>query len=120
MNTTRYIQALSSGLGIVALSILGACSGKDIPVRTSANPDGVTATILAYHDGILGTCAADLVLRAPGGAILLRTNLLRGRDSIEDVRLEFGALSFRDGVVQLTAQKIHYHGPESFYIPVRR
>jgi hypothetical protein len=66
---------------------------------------------------VFGTYSADLILYARDGSEVERKNLIRARDAIEDVRVEFISLELREGTVHLSAQGNHYHGTNEFRFP---
>ena len=92
--------------------VLLACDGKrTVVLSTTRDSDRTVASVVAYPDSLFGTVGADLVVKDSDGQILLSTNLLRSRDDIEDVRIEFSQLAFSDSGIRLESRGVHYKGP---------
>jgi hypothetical protein len=106
---TRIRWILLAGI----FGILG-CKRHDIVVRAITSPSGQSASIVAYKDGFFGEYSADLVIYGNGGVLVYRTNLLRNRDAIEDVPIEFFSLEIKSNLVILGAKGDHYHGITNF------
>lgn len=110
---------LGAYLGIALLMTILVCivtgyQKRDVVIVTANSPNGQSASIVAHKDSILGTYSADLIFCSADGKELQRKNLIQSRDDIEDVRVEFVALEFRDGAVRLNSRGLHYHGSNEF------
>src|SRR6266487_2273563 len=105
---------ISATLAICVVYVIAGCKNKDIIVMSAKATNGESARIVAYNDSILGTYAADLVCLSANGSIIKRRNLIRSRDSIEDVRIEFYSLDFKGDEVVLGAKGTYYHGTNVF------
>ena len=112
MKRAIIVVALLIICGVITLFFY---KGADVTVLETKSPAGVSAIIYGYRDGlILGMWSADLMVRSKDGQIILRTNLLRGRDALEDIRIEFLSLEFRGDAVHLDARGVHYQGTNEF------
>jgi hypothetical protein len=58
----------------------------------------------------------NLVVENFNGKKLLYQNLVRGRDAVEDIEIEFPDISIKSGNVHLTSAKNHYKGPETISV----
>jgi hypothetical protein len=108
------------GLTIVSIAVvltLAFHKGRDVVMMNSKSSDGKSASIVGYKDGLYEAYSADLILYAPDGKIAQRTNLIQGRDAMEDIPIEFLSLEFKDEVVHLKAAGNHYHGTNKFKFP---
>lgn len=109
------------GIALFALGVacsISGCKRQDVPVRTTKSITGKSASIVAYKDSIIfGSYSADLVLHSVDGRVVLRTNLIQGRDGIEDIPIEFFSLEFTNDVVHIGTQGIHYHGTNEIKFP---
>jgi len=101
-------------LVVAGASMISSCNRQDVLVLTAQSPDGESASVVAFKDSLLGTYAADLIVRAGDGRIIHRANLIRHRDSIEDVKIEFFSLEFKGDVLNLGTRGTHYHGTNQF------
>jgi hypothetical protein len=110
-------------IGIIAVSVamvltLAFHKGRDVVVRTAKAADGKSAAIVGYRHGSFEDYAADLVLYAPDGKVVLRTNLIPGgRDSLEDIPHELLSMEIRSNAVHLEAVGNHYRGTNEFRFP---
>jgi len=109
-------------IGIITLSIaivltMAFHKGHDVVIITAKSSDGKSANIVGYKDGPYEAYSADLILYAADGKIVQRTNLIQGRDAMEDIPIEFLSLEFKDEVVHLKAAGNHYHGTNKFKFP---
>lgn len=104
-----------------ASCLLGGCQKPvEKTMLQARQPDGDSAKIVTYSDSrILNTIRADLVVSEAGGAVVFRTNLLRNRDSVEDVKMEFSSIQYIEDTVYLTASQKLYKGDTIFDLSVR-
>jgi hypothetical protein len=115
MRLTQFATPVTLALLLaLGLSLMYGCKRQDTVVRTASSASGDSASIVAYRDSILGTYSADLVIHSRDGRIILRTNLIQSRDSIEDIPIEFFSLKFNANVVQIGTRAVHYRGPTEF------
>jgi hypothetical protein len=112
----RWLIGVISVSFVVLLS-LAFHKGRDIVAMTGKSTDGKSARIVGYRDGPFEDYAGDLVLYAADGKLVLRTNLVGGRDSIEDIPAEFLPLEIDGDAVHLQAEGWHHHGTNEFKFP---
>jgi len=108
-------------MGFIAAIMFLLCMvmrNKKTVIRSIEMPNGGVASIVSRIDSaLLLTYRADLVFFSTKGYIVYETNLLRNRDSIEDIRNEFISLEAYERVLNLKATGNHYRGTNIFSLP---
>jgi hypothetical protein len=88
---------------------------KEVPVCLVYSSQNEAVAVVAYRDSILGTYGADIVVVSNEHTIA-RTCLLRSRDCIEDVAIEFPNIEIKGREVILGGTGVHYKGTRQFQI----